>query len=211
MSDKSNRSATPNSRRRAPRGSSLFGAREAAAAGAAAARAEKEGARAAPACRASARSSPSCWSACSSAWPAFVAVLVAERKAGPLTEDKVVLITREDDDGPIADQLEKAGVIDNATLFYAMTVLDGSHSALEARRIRVQGRRQHARGRGHARPSPGRPHKLSDPRRPHQRSDRAAPARRRPAGRRHQGDAARGLALSRHLCVRARRLRGRRC
>jgi UPF0755 protein len=62
---------------------------------------------------------------------AFVGVLVAERKAGPLTEDKTVLLTREDDDGPIADQLEKAGVIENATLFYLMTVLDGQRSALK--------------------------------------------------------------------------------
>jgi UPF0755 protein len=61
----------------------------------------------------------------------FVGVLVAERKAGPLTEDKTVLLTREDDDGPIADQLEKAGVIENSTLFYVMTVLDGQRSALK--------------------------------------------------------------------------------
>jgi UPF0755 protein len=61
----------------------------------------------------------------------FVGILVAERKAGPLTEDKTVLLTREDDDGPIADQLEKAGVIENATLFYLMTVLDGQRSALK--------------------------------------------------------------------------------
>src|SRR3954453_10040499 len=33
----------------------------------------------------------------------FVAVLPAERRAGPLTEEKVVVLTREDDDGPIAD------------------------------------------------------------------------------------------------------------
>jgi UPF0755 protein len=61
----------------------------------------------------------------------FVGVLVAERKTGPLTEDKTVLLTREDDDGPIADQLEKAGVIENSTLFYVMTVLDGQRSALK--------------------------------------------------------------------------------
>ncbi len=61
----------------------------------------------------------------------FVGVLVAERKTGPLTEDKTVLLTREDDDGPIADQLEKAGVIENSTLFYLMTVLDGQRSALK--------------------------------------------------------------------------------
>jgi len=62
---------------------------------------------------------------------AFVGVLVAERKTGPLMEDKTVLLTREDDDGPIADQLEKAGVIENSTLFYLMTVLDGQRSSLK--------------------------------------------------------------------------------
>ena len=61
----------------------------------------------------------------------FVAVLLAERRAGPLTEDKVVILTREDDDGPIADQLEKAGVIENATLFAVMTMLDGQRNALK--------------------------------------------------------------------------------
>ncbi len=61
----------------------------------------------------------------------FGAALVAQHKPGPLTEDKVVIITREDDGGPIGEQLERAGVIDNATLFSAMTVLDGSRSALK--------------------------------------------------------------------------------
>lgn len=62
---------------------------------------------------------------------AFGYVLVAERKAGPLTADKVVAITREDDGGPIADQLERAGVIDSATMFSAMTLFDGAHGALK--------------------------------------------------------------------------------
>jgi UPF0755 protein len=61
----------------------------------------------------------------------FVAVLVAERRPGPLTQEKVVLLTREDDDGPLADQLEKAGVIENAALFSVMTLLDGQRRALK--------------------------------------------------------------------------------
>ena len=61
----------------------------------------------------------------------FVGLLVAERKAGPLTQDKTVVLTREDDDGPIGDQLEKAGVIDNGTLFSVMTLVDGQRSSLK--------------------------------------------------------------------------------
>jgi UPF0755 protein len=62
---------------------------------------------------------------------AFAAALVEERKAGPLASDKILLIEREDDGGPIADQLERAGVIDSAPLFSAMTLFDGSHGALK--------------------------------------------------------------------------------
>ena len=61
----------------------------------------------------------------------FVAILLAERRAGPLGEDKVVVLTREDDDGPLADQLEKAGVIDNSMLFSIMAALDGERRALK--------------------------------------------------------------------------------
>ena len=61
----------------------------------------------------------------------FVAVLLAERRPGPLAEDKVVILTREDDDGPISEQLERAGIVENATLFSAMTILDGQRSALK--------------------------------------------------------------------------------
>jgi UPF0755 protein len=61
----------------------------------------------------------------------FVAVLVAERRAGPLEQEKTVVLTREDDDGPLADQLEKAGVIENSALFSVMTLLDGRRSALK--------------------------------------------------------------------------------
>ena len=61
----------------------------------------------------------------------FVAILLAERRAGPLAEEKVVVLTREDDDGPLADQLEKAGVIDNSMLFSVMAALDGERRALK--------------------------------------------------------------------------------
>src|ERR1700677_4617707 len=54
---------------------------------------------------------------------AFAAAIVEERKTGPLAADKVVLIEREDDEGPIADQLERAGVIDSAPFFSAMTLV----------------------------------------------------------------------------------------
>ncbi len=61
----------------------------------------------------------------------LVGVLLSERRAGPLTEDKVVVLTREDDGGPLADQLEKAGVIENAMLFSVMTLFDGERGALK--------------------------------------------------------------------------------
>ena len=52
-------------------------------------------------------------------------------KPGPFAENKVVNIAREDDGGSIADQLERAGVIDNATWFNLLTLLDGNHAALK--------------------------------------------------------------------------------
>ncbi len=61
----------------------------------------------------------------------ILAAALAERRAGPLTEDKVVVLTREDDDGPLADQLEKAGVIDSALLFSIMALSDGQRGALK--------------------------------------------------------------------------------
>jgi UPF0755 protein len=53
------------------------------------------------------------------------------RKPGPLAADKIVIIAREDDGGPIGDQLEREGVVDSAIWFSAMTLLDGSRSALK--------------------------------------------------------------------------------
>ena len=49
-------------------------------------------------------------------------------KPGPLTADKIVNIVREDDGGSIADQLERAGVIDSATWFSLLTLLDGNRA-----------------------------------------------------------------------------------
>jgi UPF0755 protein len=53
------------------------------------------------------------------------------RSPGPLTEDKVVMIEREDAGASIADQLERAGVIDSAMWFNALTLLDGNRGALK--------------------------------------------------------------------------------
>jgi UPF0755 protein len=57
--------------------------------------------------------------------------VVESRKPGPLGEDKIVVIEREDDSGTIGDQLEHAGVVDSALWFSAMTMLDGSRSSLK--------------------------------------------------------------------------------
>ena len=53
------------------------------------------------------------------------------RSPGPLTEDKVVMIAREDDAASIADQLERAGVVDSAMWFNILTMLDGNRGALK--------------------------------------------------------------------------------
>jgi UPF0755 protein len=53
------------------------------------------------------------------------------RSPGPLAADKVVIIAREDDSGSIADQLERAGVIDSAMWFNLLTLLDGNRGALK--------------------------------------------------------------------------------
>ena len=53
------------------------------------------------------------------------------RSPGPLAADKVVMIEREDDAASIADQLERAGVIDSAMWFNVLTLLDGNRGALK--------------------------------------------------------------------------------
>jgi len=58
-------------------------------------------------------------------------LLKESRSAGPLEADKVVMIVRDDDGGSIADQLERAGVIDSALWFNILTLLDGNRGALK--------------------------------------------------------------------------------
>src|SRR5690242_10747903 len=53
------------------------------------------------------------------------------RSPGPLAADKVVMIRSEDYAGGIADQLERAGVIDSAMWFNVLTMLDGNRGALK--------------------------------------------------------------------------------
>ena len=57
--------------------------------------------------------------------------MIESRKPGPLAVDKVAVIEREDDAGPIGDQLERAGVVDSALWFWAVTLLDGSRAGLK--------------------------------------------------------------------------------
>jgi len=58
-------------------------------------------------------------------------LLKEARSTGPLEADKTVMIVREDDAGSIADQLERAGVIDSAMWFNVLTLLDGNRGALK--------------------------------------------------------------------------------
>jgi peptidoglycan lytic transglycosylase G len=58
-------------------------------------------------------------------------LMMESRKPGPLTAAKIVNIVREDDGGSIAEQLERAGVIDSATRFSLLTLLDGKRSVLK--------------------------------------------------------------------------------
>src|SRR5271155_3095046 len=58
-------------------------------------------------------------------------LLKESRSPGPLDADKVVMIVRDDDGGSIADQLERAGVIDSAMWFNVLTLLDGNRGALK--------------------------------------------------------------------------------
>src|SRR5271154_3384174 len=58
-------------------------------------------------------------------------LLKESRSRGPLDADKVVMIVRDDDGGSIADQLERAGVIDSAMWFNILTLLDGNRGAMK--------------------------------------------------------------------------------
>ena len=134
--------------------------------------------------------------------------MIEARKPGPLAADKVVVIAREDDGGRIADQLERAGVIDSAMWFNVVTLLDGNRGALKARRICLQGRRQPARGRGRARRPRVVQYKLTIPEGLTSDQIVAAPARQRRSRRRHQGASARGLAAARDLLSSSAAIRG---
>jgi UPF0755 protein len=58
-------------------------------------------------------------------------LMMESGKPGPLVEDKAVNILREDDGGSIADQLERAGVIDSAIWFNLLALFDGNRAALK--------------------------------------------------------------------------------
>jgi len=58
-------------------------------------------------------------------------LMMESGKPGPLAENKVVNIVREDDGGSIADQLERAGVVDSAIWFNLLTLFDGNRAALK--------------------------------------------------------------------------------
>ena len=90
-------------------------------------------------------------------------LMMDARKAGPLAADKIVNIVREDDGGSIADQLERAGVIDSATLVQRADPARRQPQHAQARRIRVQGRHQHERHREPARVAKVVQHKLTIP------------------------------------------------
>jgi UPF0755 protein len=61
----------------------------------------------------------------------IVWTVIEARKPGPLAADKVVVIEREDDGGPIGDQLEHAGVVESGLWFSAMTLLDGARGGIK--------------------------------------------------------------------------------
>ena len=123
------------------------------------------------------------------------------RNPGPLEADKVVMIVREDDGGSIADQLERAGVIDSAMWFNVLTLLDGNRGALkrgeyefkagvsmnELENELIAHRVVHVQA--------------DHPGGPDQRTDCPAAAGQRRLGWRRQGDPARGVADARYLLL----------
>jgi UPF0755 protein len=60
----------------------------------------------------------------------FAWAMIQAGKPGPLTADKVVAISREDDGGSIPDQLERAGVIDSPMWFNLTLLVDGARGKL---------------------------------------------------------------------------------
>jgi UPF0755 protein len=60
----------------------------------------------------------------------FGFAMIEARKPGPLTADKIVVISREDDGGAIPDQLARAGVIDSPLWFNLTLLLDGNRGKI---------------------------------------------------------------------------------
>ena len=75
-------------------------------------------------------------------------LMMESGKPGPLAEDKVVNILREDDGGSIADQLERAGVIDSAIWFNLLALFDGNRAALKRGEYEFKAGDSLASGRG---------------------------------------------------------------
>ena len=65
------------------------------------------------------------------AFAGFSWALLQAHKPGPLAADKVFVITREDDGGAIADQLERAGIIDSPLWFNLTLLVDGNRGKLK--------------------------------------------------------------------------------
>src|SRR5260370_18411555 len=61
----------------------------------------------------------------------FAYATIQAGKPGPLADDKIVVIAREDDAGAIPDQLERAGIIDSPLWFNMTLLLDGNRGKLK--------------------------------------------------------------------------------
>jgi UPF0755 protein len=61
----------------------------------------------------------------------FAWAMLQARKAGPLEADKVLVIAREEDNGSIPDQLERAGIIESPLWFNLTLLVDGNRGKLK--------------------------------------------------------------------------------
>ena len=127
------------------------------------------------------------------------------RNPGPLAADKVVMIAREDDGGRIADQLERAGVIDSALWFNILTLLDGNRGALKRGEYAFKAGMSMNDIENELIAHRVVRYKLTIPEGLTSEQIVAAAARGRRPDRRRQGASARGFADARHLLFRARR------
>ena len=107
-----------------------------------------------------------------------------------------MLIVREDDGGSIADQLERAGVIDSAMWFNILTLLDGNRGALKRGEYEFKAGISMTEIENEllSRQSGAIPD--HDPRGTDERPVRSAPARRMTFSSANQRIAARGLAAA---------------